>query len=169
MKAIKYQGRIWIPTDRAVSAELPIPDLDDQAEQITELKQGRDCNLILDGKDNYISVQVSEYICELQKENQQQAEQIAELKRFEQLAMELSRCPECGTGIVGYCLGCKIKQLLADIEKVRGNGNRAIENLWETIAEKDEQIKQLKENKCCLNCMYYNTDGCTLSGLGAER
>ena len=127
MRAIKYQGRLWIPSDRAVSAELPIPDLDDQAELITELK------------------------------------------RFEKLAMESSRCPDCGTGIVGYCLGCKIKQLLADIEKVRGNGNRAIENLWETIAEKDEQIKQLKENQCCLNCMYYNTDGCTLSGLAAER
>ena len=88
MRAIKYQGRIWIPSDRAVSAELPIPDLD---------------------------------------------------------------------------------KLEAKVEKVRENGNRAIENLWKTITDKDEQIKQLKENQCCLNCMYYNTDGCTLSGLGAER
>ena len=126
MKAIKYQGRIWIPSDRAVSAELPIPDLDEQAELITELK------------------------------------------RFEKLAMSTSRCPDCGTGIVGYCLGCKIKQLEAKVENVRENGNRAIENLWKTITDKDEQIKQLKENQCCLNCMYYNTDGCTLSGPAAE-
>jgi len=38
MKAIKYNGQLWIPADKAHTIELPVIDLDEQAEQITRLK-----------------------------------------------------------------------------------------------------------------------------------
>ena len=52
-----------------------------------------------------------EHVAKLQAE-------LEELKRFEKLAMETSTCPQCGTGIVSYCMGCKIKQLQAENQRL---------------------------------------------------
>ena len=45
--------------------------------------------------------------------------EIEELRRFEKIAMDSSTCPKCGTGIVSNCLGCKIKELKAEIERLK--------------------------------------------------
>ena len=70
------------------------------------------------------------------KEIEQLQAELVELKKFEKLAMTTSVCPDCGTGIVGYCLGCKVKQLQADLaamtaraEAAEGENKKALETI----------------------------------------
>ena len=67
--------------------------------------------------------------------------ELEELRRFEELAMRSSACKDCGTSIVSYCLGCKIKTQSAEIEKLVELCDQQTGAMESQAAE----IKRLKE------------------------